>query len=109
MAIKQETFFVIAYHELETMIKQVYGKEFSVVADLETSNDCIKEIHVDGKMDNYEAARFNEWAKAGTVLGPKKHHKPPNWMDFQLVLTKKKRKKKTIKNGKVKSRATQKP
>jgi len=50
-----------------------------------------------------------EWAKSGTVLGPKKNHKPPNWMNFELVLTKKKRKKKTIKNGKAKSRATQKP
>jgi hypothetical protein len=90
MAIKQETFFVIAYHELEDMIKQVYGKEFSVVADLETSNDCIKEIHVDGKMDNYEAARFNEWAnynKEGFVtnlimqdLSSKGHLLPGNYL-----------------------------
>ena len=59
-------------------------------------------------IDAHWQNQLYEWAKAGTVLGPKKHHKPPNWMDFQLVLTKKKRKKKAPKNGKMKTHATQK-
>ena len=38
--------------------------------------------------------QLHEWHKAGTILGPKKHHRPVNWMSFDLVLTRKNRKKK---------------
>jgi hypothetical protein len=49
-----------------------------------------------GAIDAKWNHQLYEWAKAGTVLGPKKHHNPPNWMNFELVLTKKKRKKKAL-------------
>ena len=48
-------------------------------------------------IDKHWQNQLYEWHKAGTVLGPKKHHKPVNWMNYELVLTKKKRKPKALK------------
>lgn len=44
---------------------------------------------IDGLWQN----QLYEWHKMGIVLGPKKNHRPPNWMNYELVLTKKNRKK----------------
>ena len=63
MDLKQETSYVIEYHKLEELIKKVYGKEFSVISDMEAQNDSVHQMSVDGVAltDKYDLTRFNEW------------------------------------------------
>mgnify|MGYP001582433787 CR=1 FL=1 len=62
MKIKTEVTHKVDYQELEKTIQEVYGWEFSVVADWEGKNDSQIEMHIDTKTDR---GRLNEWIKTG--------------------------------------------
>lgn len=55
-------FNVLNYTEFDTIVKRVYGRDFNVVADLESGNDANHAFrNVKGNVSEYDSKRIEEF------------------------------------------------
>jgi len=59
--IDTSTYHRIDYHDLDSFVAEIYNRDFSFVAAVESSNDVTHEIFVNGNIDEWERKEFDDW------------------------------------------------
>lgn len=57
--------FEVDWHDLEEAINKHYGKDYEFVPDIECGNDSSHDFRVDGKVNQYDQERLDEFKETG--------------------------------------------
>lgn len=65
LAAKKYTIIEVEYNELEALIKEHFGHEFSLVAEFEITRDGVKKIEIDGVVEDDDIPKIERFKAEG--------------------------------------------
>lgn len=70
LRVKKVTYFEVSYSDLETLIQEEYGHNYSVVANLEAHNDSKEETQaLIGELDDNDKKNIERYKQTGSEQG----------------------------------------
>jgi len=63
---KEETFYVMDYDEVDSLIEQHYGRGYEFLAKEEASNDSTHRFNVNGRLSEWDQRDVDKWVQTGS-------------------------------------------